>query len=417
MGNTYDLDPAKTRGVGGALKILVLTSTFPRHDNDTEPKFVDNLCRRLARKADVHVVAPHDAGLATEEPLTENIRISRFRYAPDRWEKLAYNGGILPNLRQNPIRLLLVPFFLLSQLLTVVRLLRHHDFDVVHAHWIIPQGIVIRMASALLRRPPPFVLTSHGGDLFALRGKQLGSLKAWVLGGAGAVTVVSSEMARKAHALGVPDGQLQVIPMGVDSQGTFTAPPADTIRQGLIFVGRLVDKKGVEYLLRAMPAVLDKYPAQTLTIVGDGPMRDTLESLTRELGISDSVKFTGALVNIDIPPLVQHSAVAIIPSVVADTGDQEGAPVSIMETLASACPTIVSDYPGARDIIEHGVNGLLVNQRSPDQIAERIIELLADAELRASIGAAGRRTILENFDWQIISDRFYQVFEAVADHR
>ncbi|MGB1142701.1 MAG: hypothetical protein ACPG1A_17505, partial [Halioglobus sp.] len=126
------------------MKILVVTSTFPRHADDTEPGFVDRLCRHLAIHNDIDVLAPHDAGIPTEEQLAPNLRIHRFRYAPARWQRLAYNGGILPNLRANPSRVLLVPFFILGQLLAVLRLLRRNDYHVVHAHWIIPQGLVLR---------------------------------------------------------------------------------------------------------------------------------------------------------------------------------------------------------------------------------------------------------------------------------
>ena len=396
------------------MKILVLTSTFPRWANDTEPKFVDYLCEHLSADNDIHVLAPHDAGIPVDEQLSDRVRITRFRYAPERWESLAYNGGILPNLRANPSRFALVPLFLLAQLWAVTRLLRKNNYDIVHAHWIIPQGIVLRIAYLLLHRPPPLVLTSHGGDLFALKGRFLGSLKAWVLAGANAVTVVSSEMKKKAANLGVPEDKLDIIPMGVDCLETFVPPGPDTTRAGLIFVGRLVDKKGVEYLLRAMPAILARHPEEQLRLIGDGPLRPMLEGLCQELGITSSVTFLGAVANRDIPALLQEAAIAVIPSVVADTGDQEGAPVSIMETLASGNATVVSNYPGAQDIIEDGVNGYLVDQRAPEQIATRVLELLARPQLRAALGAAGRRTVAESFDWRVVSAKFQQVFDRVT---
>ena len=212
------------------MKVLVLSSTFPRWAEDTEPRFVDYLCQYLSADNEIHVVVPHDKGIPTHEISSGNIQILRCRYALERLENLAYNGGILPNLRQNPVRLLLIPFFLLSQLALVIKLLRSEQYDIVHADWIIPQGLIIRLAGLILRSPPPFILTSHGGDLFALKGRVLGALKSWILNGAGAVTVVSSEMAKKVVNLGVPANKLQVIPMGVDSHETFCQPAPDSPR-------------------------------------------------------------------------------------------------------------------------------------------------------------------------------------------
>ncbi len=106
------------------MEILVVTSTFSRWPDDTEPKFVDYLCEHLSSNNNIHVIAPHDSGAELEEQISDNVRITRFKYAPERWQRLAYNGGILPNLRTNRAKFLLVPCFLLAQFSLVLRLLR-----------------------------------------------------------------------------------------------------------------------------------------------------------------------------------------------------------------------------------------------------------------------------------------------------
>lgn len=392
------------------MNILVLTSTYPREQNDTEPKFVDYLCRQLAVNSSVHVIAPHDNGIPTREHLDTNLKIFRFRYAPQRWETLAYNGGILPNLRENQLKFLLVPLFLLSQLLLTIKLVRSNRYDIIHAHWIIPQGLVAVIARHFARGQPAVVITSHGGDLFALKGALLSSVKRWVVNTSAYLTVVSSAMKDAAISLGIEKSKIDTIPMGVDSQQTFT-PSADVKRRdGLIFVGRLVDKKGIEYLIDAMPLVLERHPEQHLTIIGDGPLKASLLERCREKCIEHAVTFAGSITNESIPPYLQQSAIAIIPSVVTDNGDQEGAPVAIMETLACACPTIVSDYPGARDIITDGENGLLVPQRSAQKIAEKISFLLENADVREALGRRGRESVQDTFDWTVISSAFESLF-------
>lgn len=396
------------------MNILVLTSTYSRWKDDTEPKFVDNLCQNMARGHRVHVVAPHAKGIPTSEVL-DGIPVFRFRYCLESWQTLAYNGGILPNLKSNRLRLLLVPLFIASQLLLVIRLVRKYHYDVIHAHWIIPQGLVAILARPLARSRPSVVVTSHGGDLFALQGSLLARLKKWITRRADALTVVSNVMRHKAVAMGLKDERsIRSIPMGVESGGSFVPPAQNAVRKDLLFVGRLVDKKGVEYLLRALPEILAHHPDTKLTVIGDGPLRSALMRICSELGVAESVTFTGSLTNRDIPPYVQSCAIAIFPSVVTDSGDQEGTPVAIMEAMACACPVIVSDYPGARDIIQPDANGLLVEQKHPGQIAQAVNRLLGDTALRQALGEAGRRYVEQTYDWTIISAKFLELFKTLS---
>ena len=135
-------------------KILVLTSTFPRWKDDVEPPFVYELSRRLNSKYSVHILAPHASGTAAEEYF-DGMRVTRYRYFFPRWESLAYHGGILANLKQNPLRYLLIPFFLIGQLVALVRLLRNCRYDCIHAHWLIPQGLIAIIARLFVKAVPP----------------------------------------------------------------------------------------------------------------------------------------------------------------------------------------------------------------------------------------------------------------------
>ncbi|RLA45378.1 MAG: glycosyltransferase family 4 protein, partial [Gammaproteobacteria bacterium] len=192
-------------------------------------------------------------------------------------------------------------------------------------------------------------------------------------------------------------------------------PPLEGVnRQGLLFVGRLVDKKGIEYLIESMPQVLDQHPDETLTIIGDGPLKQGLLDLCQTIGIEKRVNFLGSLVNLEIPAYLQASAITIFPSVVTDSGDQEGTPVAVMEALACECATIVSDYPGARDIIKDRENGLLVAQKSPGQIAEKINFLLENREIRQRLGKEGRLSVQQNYDWRVVSEKFISLFQKLS---
>lgn len=399
------------------MKILVITSTYSRWQGDTEPKFVDNLCNYLARDNEVHVIAPHAPGIPRREEM-DGIPVYRFKYCLERWQSLAYDGGILPSLKENKLRVMLIPLFILSQYLLTMSLLRRNDYDVIHAHWIVPQGLVAVLARATSRSRPAVVLTSHGGDLFALRGRLLTVLKKWITSRADHLTVVSSAMKKRAVELDlVEEENISSIPMGMDSHGMFLPPDPVIDRQKLLFVGRLVDKKGIEYLLDAMPHIIDRHPEQSLTIVGEGPLKQALQEQCARRGISEKVTFTGSVVNTEIPGYLQASIVTVFPSVVTDSGDQEGTPVAIMEALSCACATVVSDYPGARDIIHDGENGTLVAQRSSEQIAEAVIDLLDHPEKRRRFGEEGRRSVQRNYDWRVISGKFLSLFDSLGSEQ
>jgi len=393
------------------MKVLVLTSTFPRWKDDTEPKFVENLCRCLASENDIDIIAPHCAGAAKEEIVSATMKVFRFRYAPDKWESLAYEGGILPNLKTNPIRLLLVPLFLLGQMWLCTKLLRKQSYDVIHAHWIVPQGLIAILARRLSASDAMVVVTSHGGDLYALKGRVLSAIKSWILRKSDALTVVSKAMHSKAIELGANPEHLSVIPMGVDSYQTFYPLDAHSARANLIFVGRLVDKKGIEYLLGAMPQIIAKHPDTFLHIVGDGPLMPELKLRSIALGIESAVVFEGGIVNTEIPNLLRKALIAVAPSIVTDSGDQEGTPVSIMETMACGCATIVADYPGASDIIDNGSNGFLVPQKDSEAIAEKVCHLLSNIELCESLCKAAQKTVRNRYDWRVVSDAFQNVYE------
>ena len=125
--------------------LVITTSTFPRWEADSEPRFVYDLSRRLTAWFNVIVLAPHAAGAKTTE-LWHGMQIYRYRYAPTAWETLAYNGGITANLKQKPWKMLLLPLFFAGQCWALHKLLKTYPVAVVHAHWLIPQGLMAALA-------------------------------------------------------------------------------------------------------------------------------------------------------------------------------------------------------------------------------------------------------------------------------
>jgi glycosyltransferase involved in cell wall biosynthesis len=394
-------------------RLLILTSTFPRWEDDEDPPFVFELCDRLKIEYDIHVLAPHFPGALKEENFT-GIHVKRFRYFFDPLEKLAYHGGILAKLKKNPFQYALLPFFLMGELYALIQMLRHRRFHLIHAHWLIPQGLVAVVACYLTGSKIPLLFTSHGGDLFGLQGIIMNRIKRWVILKSQALTVVSRNMIEAVERLGAPHKKIYVIPMGVDLKTRFV--PAETMRinDNLLFVGRLVEKKGLHYLIHALPLILKKHPQVTLRIAGDGPEKINLKRVCVKLGINGNVRFLGAVKNELLPGLYQTSGVLVFPSVIADDGDREGFGLVLVEALGCECAAVVTDLPAMQDIIEDGKTGLVVPQKNIRKLAEKVILLLEDQKLRESLGREGRRYVLRNFDWMIIAEKYRKLIESIA---
>jgi glycosyltransferase involved in cell wall biosynthesis len=385
--------------------ILVLSSTYPRWAADPEPGFVHELCKRLTGDFEVLVVTPSAPGAASFERL-DGVEVYRYRYAPMSWQTLVHGGGIVTNLRRHPIKVLLLPGFMLGLWSAARRLIRRRRIDAIHAHWMIPQGI---MAAALGR---PLLVTAHGADVFALRGRAFDYVRRIVLRKATHITVVSADMAR---ALNAPPGvRLDVLPMGIDL-GRFKESDAPRESRLLLFVGRLVEKKGLRYLLDAMPAILRQEPDVHVWIAGFGPELSQLRMQCERLGIVERVRFLGAVAQEDLPALYRRATLFVAPFVEASNGDREGLGLVVAEAMACGCPVIAGNVGGVLDLLGAGTHASVVNANIPDELAAEVCALLADPSRRQAMAAQAGRFVRARFGWDAIADGYGRILrEAVA---
>jgi glycosyltransferase involved in cell wall biosynthesis len=397
-------------------KILVLTSTYPRWSGDVEPAFVHYLNMQLARHYRVIVLAPHYPGARRRETM-DGIEVHRFRYFLPFAEHLAYDGGIVTSLKKNRLKLLLVPFFLVSQLFNIYRLCRKNEISLVHAHWVIPQGLlaVLSRKLRLIPKKIKILCTSHGGDLFSLQSGFLQSLKRYAFRHADHVTVVSTAMRENLQAMGCNPENLTVQSMGADLKKRFT-PAADAVKtHDLVFVGRLVEKKGVATLIESLRLLQPEFPALKVSIIGDGPDRPALEQQALELGVSRQLDFIGSTPNEKVPEHYRSARIAVVPSLVARDGDQEGLGLVAVEALGCGCAIIASDLPALRDVVTDGENGLVFRSGDAQDLASNITRLLSDDVLYNHLVDNGRRSVEEKFDWQAVGASYTSIITHCID--
>lgn len=392
-------------GTASKPRLLVLASTYPRWANDHEPGFVHELSRRLADAFQVTVLCPHAPG-AMEEEVMDGVHVVRYRYAPTRFETLVHGGGIIANLRRQPWKWMLMPGFVLALAWKTWRLVASERPGVIHAHWLLPQGLVVAALRGISSRVPAFVVTSHGADLHALGGPVLGRLKRFAMGGASAATVVSTAMLDKARALGAPQ-RLHVIPMGVDLGGRFTPDPCQQRKpERLLFVGRLVPKKGLMHLFDALPLVIAERPGVVLDIAGFGPEETALREQARRLGIEANVCFLGPVQQTALPGLYRRASLFVAPFVRDAQGDQEGLPVALMEAVGCGCPAVVGDVAGLCDLLGDAADALCVDPRNHHALAAAILATLRNPEAAAQRAREVRETALGRVDWASIAKRY-----------
>lgn len=360
----------------GRPRLLVVTSTFPASPGDGTPGFVLDLARVQARSFDTVVVAPRVPGAASRERV-DGVEIRRFGYFPRRWEDLAH-GAIIENLRSRPTRWSQVLPLVLAEVLAIRRAVVEYQPDVVHLHWMVPQGVAA-LAGA---RRVPWLVTAHGADLYALADPLSRWLKSAVLRRARTVTTMNEEMRRLLVELGAPPESTLVRPMGAHvDQVRRVASTQPRLPGRLVFAGRLVDKKGVAVLLEALrllPSTLD----WSLDVVGDGPLRAALERSAAGL----PVRFHGQLDAERVARRLGAAEIAILPSIRAASGDQDGRPVVLVEAMAAGCAVVASELAGIDEAVVDGETGLLVPPGDARALARALSRLLAEPELRRSLG-------------------------------
>src|SRR3989344_5809 len=397
-------------------KVLVLTSTFPRWKKDITPPFVFELESRLAKDFDIYILAPHYEG-AKKYEINNNLKIYRFQYFwPAKLQKLCYGGGILPRLNKNKLLVLQIFPFLLSELIWAIRIIKKEKIQLIHAHWLLPQGLIAVLMNKMFKTP--YLITVHGGDMYAFQRKIFFPLIKFIVNNAQAISVVNTDMKTKLTARIHPTSDISVISMGVNTTLFHPDTYDPTIKEAfdiqgpfLLFVGSLVEKKGVKYILLAMPEIVAKYPTAKLMIIGDGEDREKLKTLANKLRILSHIFFLGAIPNNKLPPYYATADVFITPSIITDNGDQEGLPVTYMEATASGLFVITTDLPGNKDLIVKNVNGVFVKQRDSSDLAMTVNRYLGN------MGSINKKRIHKSvqvkFSWDSISQKYYKLMKHI----
>ncbi len=223
---------------------------------------------------------------------------------------------------------------------------------------------------------------------------------------AAGIVVPSRLLADNLLRTGCPADKLHVGAYGVDAE-VFS----ETVRrpQRLVAVGRLVEKKAPLLTISAFAQIADRFPEARLDIVGDGELAASCRKLVEDLGLAGRVNLLGKRDSGTVADLMANASIFVQHSVTAANGDCEGTPVAVLEAMSSALPVVSTRHSGIADAVQHGVTGLLVEERDVEGMAAGIAGLLADPDRAAEMGRAGRRRVLDHYTVQSSSDRLRAV--------
>jgi glycosyltransferase involved in cell wall biosynthesis len=384
------------------LRICFLTTTYPDYQGSPRGPFIERLAQRLTQRGhEINVVTPQV--FADSKPCEEwnGVTVHRFPY-PSGGRKLVEHDRV-------PLKAMM--FYLLRGTMWARRIAHEHACDVIHAHWVVPAGLMGAWAAKRTRKP--LVVSAHGSDLLVWAKKRgIRSLARWTMRQARACSANSAEMADECRALGAADDRLLTIyETGVDATRFHPDVDGTAIRRQhqcnadeivALFVGHLTRVKGVDVLLKAFARL--SLPHLRLLIVGDGPEREPLETLATTLGVAERTTFAGAVSWQDMPPYFAASDFFVLPS------RSEGMGIVLLEAMATGKPVIGSDVGGIPSLVTPNKNGWLVAPEDDEALAATLRLMTKDTAWRQRLGATALRMARTQFGEDKQVDRVEQLY-------
>jgi glycosyltransferase involved in cell wall biosynthesis len=408
-------------------KLCILTSSFPKYEGDPVSPFLYELCKQLVKIGhEVHVVAPHCPGAPKFEKM-KDINVHRFVYfRPKKLQILAYGNRMPFNIAESKLAKLLIPFYIASLLKKTLMVIKRFRIDVVVAFWAIPQGIVGVLSKKITRKPLLTRIFPVELALAKSKYKFCQPLLRTVIAESDIVIPNSNYTSQRLLELTCSPKKVKVIPPGVDfkkfEQNRISSKLLQRygIKKGdkvVLSVGRLVERKGFGYLIRAMRHLQSSASSVKLLIVGSGPRESHLKSLTTKMKLKDKVVFAGEVTEKELLTCYSRADVFVLSSIVDSKGDTEGLGVVLLEAMATGKPVVATNVGGIPEAVADKETGLLIQQKNSIALKRAIQTILSNPTLGDTLGKNGRKWVRRNFDWPIVAQNFHRLIKNLSYER
>ncbi|MCS7177932.1 MAG: glycosyltransferase [Anaerolineae bacterium] len=392
------------------MRITVVTSSYPRFPGDGAAPFVQSICQHLAQLGhQIEVIAPYDP-LVCNQP-NQVVPVHRFRYVPvKQWHIIGHARSLVGDMHLRRGIFLLLPLFLIAEFWATLRVAWRQKADIIHVHWVLPNGLAGALVALILRIP--LAVSLHGSDIFiAQRHWVLGGVARWIFKQAAVITACSEYLRSSAICLGACPEKVHLIVWGADPARFHPGvTPFDRSVLGLksddiviAALGRMVPKKGFDVLVQALPLILRSFKDVHLVIGGDGIQRDELFQIAKKLGIERSFHLPGQIPWDKVPAFLNMADIVVVPSVPDMSGNLDGLPTVLLEAMAVGKPVVATKVGGVELVIRDGENGLLCPPGDPYALSAAVVLLLKDKVLRSRLGRAARQSVESRFNWHRVA--------------
>jgi glycosyltransferase involved in cell wall biosynthesis len=402
----------------------MVTSSYPRFPGDSVGTFMEPIGRFVAARGhEVHIVAPWHP-LVTRSDEEAGVRFHFYKYAPLRsLNVFGHATSLHADVSLRGAAYVAAPLALAAGWHAARSVARKYRATVMHAHWVIPGGVTAATAAPAV----PLVVSLHGSDVYVAETMTAARRAAgYVFRRAGMVTACSPDLGQRAIALGADPSRLEVVPYGVDPDRFRPDPLLRTKRRAslgiatdtpvLFTAGRLVRKKGFEFLIDALGRLPASHGVLGI-IAGGGDLEPELRARAESAGLGDRIRFLGNLAQDEIAAWLATADIVAVPSVRDDSGNVDGLPNIVLETLASGTPLVTTPAGGIGTVVENGRTGLVVAERDSAALADAIAALAADPARRVRLGEAGRAAVMARFGWDVVARRFEAAYDRALDIR
>jgi glycosyltransferase involved in cell wall biosynthesis len=402
------------------MKVLFIVTAYPRHEGDVITPWMGETIDRLRKTGvDVEVLAPSYKGSSTQ--IVGGVKVHRFRYAPAELETLTHDVPAMDRIKKSPMMASLLPGYIAAGSAAAARVAREGDFDVVHAFWPIPHGLFGLAARSASRAALVSTFFSSELNWQGPSKKIFGPMLQRIVSNSDAVTVISTFTGERLRQF-VPGAKDVIIPFGAAAGDDFgnTAAPESTRSASdpfnLLFVGRLVRRKGVDVLLNALVHLRDDSRIH-VHVVGEGPERKPLMAEATRLGVDDLVTFEGGVSSERIKEYFTSCDALVLPAIVTETGETEGLGVVLLEAMGYHKPVIASSAGGITDIVIDGETGLLSPPGDAVALARTISIAMDDPERMRRLAEQGFIHAKSEFGWDTIVSRLTETYHTAVQNR
>jgi len=394
------------------IKLCIITHSYPRFEGDWRSNFIESLARAYAKNAvDVTVFVPYAVNFNREPIDDDGVKIVSYKYVPFRsLHTIGYGHSMKADLIIDVQDLLLMPFLLFVGMIRFAALLRKEKFDVIQAHWAVPNTLIAVFGRALAFSRAKIFTSFPGSDVTVItRLGWIGRIFAKIIARSDYLSCNSSDLKEDLVKAGLDENKVDFVIYGVDDQKIFFSENERTaLRRAwgvsgddsvLLLIGRFVPKKGFSTAFQALKYITERRKNVKLVVVGDGPLKSEYLAILEKDRTGSYVKFVGEIPTHELRNYYSACDIFLMPS---RRLPSDGLNVVVPEAMACGRAIVASRVGGNDLVVFDGINGYLHDENDPKQLAQCVLKLVEDPELKNEMGSNSLKLVRDRFTWNAI---------------